>query len=839
MVMEIFLRLAVVFFAAFCSAAGSKHVYHTPERRSTGASFGATYFVDGQYGNDSNAGTLQAPFLTLTKARDTIRSLKSSLGGSLPAGGVLVQVRGRDYPFLSAPFTLTQQDSGTAQSPIVYQSYPGDAPAHLLAGAYVTPNMYTPVTDQSVLNLIGNGTSVVQVNLKQLGILTYGDLATGSLGNCNNNKLELFYPNRVEISQWKNTSTLWLHGFWSYDWADNYVKVVSVNTTLSAFVINNVTTPPLYGFLSSARYYALNILEELDAVNEYYVDRGSGILYIYSPPQDKGCVSVGSSVISMTGVSYVSFVGFTMDCSRGTAVSASSAVNVTFSNCTIGSNGGSSLSISGYNNTLERLEVSGNGCGGISVSGGNQLSLTPGFNTLKDSSIHDWSRWKRTYQPGLSWSGVGNSFINNTIYNGPHSGILGKGNDCIFSGNVLRDLCYEVTDSGAFYSGRSWISGGNIVANNVFMNIITTEKVYLGSPSVQAIYLDDQMSGFEVINNTFINCYAGTFIGGGRSNVVTGNVYVNCTTAVHIDNRGLTWQPTYCSTGGMFSQQLQSVNYTQPPWSLHYPQLVNITTDHPCVPCYNLISGNIYCRVKQFVDFNSTIATVQWLANIFNNTQDCSVLNPPTSLTTASSASSPTTASSTSSPTTASSASSPTTASSASSPTTASSASSPTTESSASSPTTASSASSPTTASSASSPTTASSASSPTTESSASSPTTASSAFSPTTASSASSPTTESSASSPTTSSSASSPTTASSASSSTTENSASSPTTENSASSSTSESSTSNPLTGAYNPTTVSSNLSSGTREECAWLVSVVMGVCLSFIMTAVFNGL
>ena len=27
---------------------------------------------------------------------------------------------------------------------------------------------------------------------------------------------------------WKNTSTLWLHGYWSYDWADNYVKVDNV-----------------------------------------------------------------------------------------------------------------------------------------------------------------------------------------------------------------------------------------------------------------------------------------------------------------------------------------------------------------------------------------------------------------------------------------------------------------------------------------------------------------------------------------------------------------------------------------------------------------------------------
>ena len=58
---------------------------------------------------------------------------------------------------------------------------------------------------------------------------------------------------------------------------------------------------------------------------------------------------------------------------------------------------------------------------------------------------------------------------------------------------MLSDLCYEVTDSGAFYSGRSWIDRGNIIQHSVFSRIVTTEKVYLGYPSVQAIYLDDQV----------------------------------------------------------------------------------------------------------------------------------------------------------------------------------------------------------------------------------------------------------------------------------------------------------------------------------------------------------
>ena len=67
------------------------------------------------------------------------------------------------------------------------------------------------------------------------------------------------------------------------------------------------------------------------------------------------------------------------------------------------------------------------------------------------------------------------------------------GNDCLFEYNNLHDLCYEVTDSGAFYTGRSWIHRGNIIRNSYFANIQTTEKTYLGSPSVQAIYLDDQV----------------------------------------------------------------------------------------------------------------------------------------------------------------------------------------------------------------------------------------------------------------------------------------------------------------------------------------------------------
>lgn len=76
------------------------------------------------------------------------------------------------------------------------------------------------------------------------------------------------------------------------------------------------------------------------------------------------------------------------------------------------------------------------------------------------------------------------------------------GNNCLFEYNNLSGLCYEVTDSGGFYTGRSWIERGNIIRHSQFSDIRTTEKTSLGSPSVQAIYLDDQVLVYRIQKST-------------------------------------------------------------------------------------------------------------------------------------------------------------------------------------------------------------------------------------------------------------------------------------------------------------------------------------------------
>jgi hypothetical protein len=93
---------------------------------------------------------------------------------------------------------------------------------------------------------------------------------------------------------------------------------------------------------------------------------------------------------------------------------------------------------------------------------------------------------------------------------------------------------------------------------------------------VSAVYLDDQMSGWTITNNRFLNCQTGVVIGGGairricarkvqcrssgqthemktqqiclrrvwagRRNNVSSNYYERCDTAQHLDNRGMMGQ---------------------------------------------------------------------------------------------------------------------------------------------------------------------------------------------------------------------------------------------------------------------------------------------------------
>lgn len=234
------------------------------------------------------------------------------------------------------------------------------------------------------------------------------------------------------------------------------------------------------------------------------------------------------------------------------------------------------------------------------MSGGSTATLKPSGISVTDSEVGFSSRISRSYQPSIAWNGVGSTFVGNCVHHAPHSGFLGHGNDNTFTGNTAAFLTQECSDCGAWYSGRSWVQRGNVLAGNSFINIGNLVGFSLGSRQTLSVYLDDQLSGHTVINNTFVDCSAqqgyGLLLGGGRDNVISRNTFVR-TAPVSFDNRGMTSQAAYCTPPA--GTLLEGFNPQVPPYSTQYPALVNITTNRPCVPVGNVLSDNVYWELPE------------------------------------------------------------------------------------------------------------------------------------------------------------------------------------------------------------------------------------------------
>lgn len=91
----------------------------------------AVSFYVSPTGNDANPGTLQAPFKTITKARDAVRDVNTAMSED-----VHVYLRGGNYP-VTSPIDFTPADGGKGDFRVIYQAYQNEIPV-LNGGVQVT-----------------------------------------------------------------------------------------------------------------------------------------------------------------------------------------------------------------------------------------------------------------------------------------------------------------------------------------------------------------------------------------------------------------------------------------------------------------------------------------------------------------------------------------------------------------------------------------------------------------------------------------------------------------------------------------------------------------------------
>ena len=638
------------------------------------ATFEADFYI-APNGNDENDGSKEHPFATFARAKEAVRSIDKSGRQS-----ITVAVCVGEYFVPEVLFET--EDGGTRDCEIIYKAQGGEVV--LNGGFKVPAGAFTRVSDPKILKrLQDDAKEHVQVaDLQALGltkedigsIYTIGAFHTASCydgGWLGPEYCELFvndirqvlarYPDQGEflktgkplftgseqenydpekydwenfrnpqsdvyqidealasrIAAWESLDDVWMFGYWKYDWAD-------ASTPIGAFDAAKRTLSPKFfsrwGTKKDAPYYFFNVLEELTAPGEWYIDKKSMLLYWY-PSVDMESADIflsitSKSILKVQQAEYMTFDGFTIQGTRGDAVSVEGN-HITLRNCIIKNVACNGAVVTGYENRIYNNEITRTGKGGIVLEGGDRETLTPGNSVAENNLIHHWSEIYKTYCPAVSLKGVGNICRRNEMHDCPHEVIWYHGNNHLMEYNVIHDACLLTMDGGAIYAGKNWSYYGSTVRYNCIYNLGAEGFTPCG------IYMDDGISGQNIYGNLLVNIPGIAIqLGGGRDFVVKNNLIINCAiTPLSYDNRAREgaffdgWFK-YCSApGGMMWNDLHASPYKNAIWQQAYPQMAafyeefdrknnprfvpNPGCSEVCdnvVVDFGLFSGNIICK---------------------------------------------------------------------------------------------------------------------------------------------------------------------------------------------------------------------------------------------------
>ncbi len=533
--------------------------------------FAAEVWV-GPEGTDANPGTAARPFATLEKARDAVRGLKAR---GL-RGAVAVRIKPGNYR-RTQTFALSACDSGEAAAPVVYRT---EQKGTAIFSGGVKLHGFEPVVDSRILERLpaeARG-KVLQCDLKKLGIIDYGELKPRGFSDAQQGTLpmlELYFnrqamtlarwPNEGFIgdsrpfwagsnrlstfeyagnrpARWTQARDLWLFGYWRETWAHKTVKVGAIDpatrriTTAAPYMDAEGIDVPAYPGIAvkhAIRYYAFNLLEEIDMPGEWYLDRLTGLLYFY-PPSDPAGADVELSIlaapmVTLADASHVRFEGLTFDLAQHDGIVIRGGEGCLLAGCTVSRLGGGGVRFDGgARHGLLGCDLFTLGRNGTWVKGGDRPTLTPSGHFVENCHIHDFSRIDRTYTPAVWTEGVGTRIAHNLIHHTPCHAMRIEGNEHVVEFNELHSVDYESDDQGAIDMFGNPTYRGCVFRYNYFHHIANWhEKV-----ATAAIRFDDVISGMLVYGNVFFRCSNGHFgavqVNSGRENIIENNVIAEC-----------------------------------------------------------------------------------------------------------------------------------------------------------------------------------------------------------------------------------------------------------------------------------------------------------------------
>ncbi|NDP21060.1 MAG: hypothetical protein GZ091_08270 [Paludibacter sp.] len=494
---------------------------------------------------------------------------------------------------------------------------------------------------------------------KQYSVLNVNDVLCHKNASTEDGDLSGISPKMAfgHLKLWTTKEDVMVGGCLVRGYAHTARKIASIDSNKGTFTFqNSVNLWPTYNQEEASMIYFYNLPEEIDIPGEYYINRNTGILYLY-PPKDFNSNSevvvstLNDVLISIENCSHIRLKGLTFEVTRTSAVFISGGKDNVLESCTLRNTGIVGVQIGkGYDSKTQKLisrlpgdyrnalctglEVGGpiqsatkthprtgtslnreggeknglDGCiiyntgiGGVLLGGGDRKTLTPANNFVKNCNIYRTDRLITYYAENITVDGCGNHIEANYLHDNLGGILYIHGNDHIIEYN---EICRGITgsvDGGAIEIRQNPSQLGNVLRFNYIHDNARDFNSH-----TRAIYLDNETCGIQIFGNVFYrnkgrfgmlgNTTGVIFINGGYENKIHNNLFVGNFGSDIIDGHEFKkMRSTMIYARGFMMEK--DVDITKPPYSTRYPEMSKIFTGFKANDSTIVIANHVYDNV--------------------------------------------------------------------------------------------------------------------------------------------------------------------------------------------------------------------------------------------------
>ncbi|MCG6189071.1 right-handed parallel beta-helix repeat-containing protein, partial [Maribellus maritimus] len=480
--------------------------------------FATTYYVSSA-GNDNNSGT---------SSSQAWRTLEKVNSFSPSPGDQILFNRGDQWVG-----TLTINVSGSSGNPIVFGAYgTGEKPKIYNSTAVSGWSVYSgniyraSISAQSIDRVFINDNPVRSARYPNSGYFKISSVNSSTQFKSTAINGEIDYSGSVIVFRDKEWSTS-----------------TSTVTSSSSQTIN-ISQAPLYSLNTGEGFVLLNNLKYLDAAGEWYYDKNSKYLYLWTPNGDSPenytvRASVLENAVVINSKNYITLENIEFLHSNGNGITMGDCDYITIKNCEISYPDNIGVEIS--SGSAKNLTFTNNTIIGANHDG---IKAYGTYHTFEDNTIKNIGLFENFGVGGLGspqgkrgiiilgeHSKVRYNHIENIGYNGigffaaPYT---------VIEYNYIKNTCLTTQDGGGIYCYNTSTSDPGCQYSEIRGNIIdnvpgNTEGCTSSTKQGAGIYMDDRIHHITIENNTIArSSYYAIFLHNNRFISVSNNtVYDN------------------------------------------------------------------------------------------------------------------------------------------------------------------------------------------------------------------------------------------------------------------------------------------------------------------------